>query len=537
MNDMTVFMRRGIRTALALLCAASLAGAVAPGAAAGSSPRAVVPSVSRADTAALGTAATIAPAAPLAGPLAAAAPVVKRTLTLRGYDGAPPAGMPALRSVSITQDVRARTVVVSAAYSDAPLADDPSAAYVYLGAIDGGTCVASFAVAFHPGTAAHNGVFLPGTKVTTAMARSGVTATVTASGNTALGSSNFACAYAQTQIGTQTQQHSGWGRLDVEHVKRAKLDVVLPVDRVGVNVKKWKTVRVRVDNDGDATAQNVKVKIAGKGVKVSPKTVAFGSIKPGKSKTKKVKVRISSSKTRTAVLRATASGGAKASGKITLLANKKTTKPRSLSGKLFWGADSSLDQAWMNRAVWFVDKKWAYTKIAQKGRPKCSAKVKGCVRYTYSPRTGKVKVGKLKGTVNSKSLVLTEGKKKKRYEPIAIPKKGTKLAVDLHHQGSTGCAYGYMKRCYTYTWYLKMSKDGKFSEASKSLTSGGPHDIFLGANKDERGRYRVLSKGRLELRYDSGKREIKTLGIFLDPREKPSPKYDGLLVTGTKYYR
>src|SRR5690554_2541798 len=139
MNDMTVFMRRGIRTALALLCAASLAGAVAPGAAAGSSPRAVVPSVSRADTAALGTAATIAPAAPLAGPLAAAAPVVKRTLTLRGYDGAPPAGMPALRSVSITQDVRARTVVVSAAYSDAPLADDPSAAYVYLGAIDGGT--------------------------------------------------------------------------------------------------------------------------------------------------------------------------------------------------------------------------------------------------------------------------------------------------------------------------------------------------------------------------------------------------------------
>src|SRR5690606_18292073 len=199
--------RRGLRTALALLCSAALAGAVAPGAAAGSSPRAVVPSVSLADTSALATAATIAPAAPLAGPtpaapLAVAAPVVKRTVTLRGYDGAPPAGMPALRSVSITQDVKARTVVVAASYSDPPLANDPSAAYVYLGAIDGGTCVASFAVAFHPGTAAHNGVFLPSTKVTTAMARSGVTATVTASGNTALGSSNFACAYAQTQIGT-----------------------------------------------------------------------------------------------------------------------------------------------------------------------------------------------------------------------------------------------------------------------------------------------------------------------------------------------
>lgn len=459
-------------------------------------------------------------------------------MTLRSFAGSPPSGMPALTSVSVSQNVQARTVEVTATYSGVPRADDPTSTFVYLGTTTSEGCRPAFAVAMHPGKNAKEGRFLPGgAVVTTTLTRSGTSAKVVASGHSSLGTATFGCAYAHTQITTEPVQRGTSAVLTVEHVKRPALAVSLPVDRVGAAPKKWKKVKVTVRNNGDASAKNVAITLAGTGVQTSPRTVKVGTIKPGKSKTASVKVRISTAKTRKAVARASGSGGAKASAKLTVLPVKKATVPSSLSGRLYWGADSSLDQAWMNRTVWFVDKTWAYTRIATKGKPRCSAKVKGCVRYTYSPRTGAVKVGRQKGTVTSKRLVLGSKSKAKLYQAVSTPKKGTRFAVNLKHAGATDCGYGFGKTCYTYTWYLRMAKNGTFSEARRGLSSGGVHDWFLGSSKDERGRYRVLSNGRVELRYDSGKRVIQTIAVFQDAREKPSPAFDGLLLNGTKYYR
>lgn len=471
---------------------------------------------------------------------AAQQPVIKRSVTFTSLPGSPPAGMPRVTKVAVVQDVAAKTVRATVTWAAAPRADDPSAAYVYLGTVTGSSCAPSLGLSVHGGAKKGAAQLLAtARKLDAKVARSGASATVTASGHAALGTTAYTCAFARTAVGTTGYQESGGEYLIAERRKAPDLDVVSLTPRLGATPKKWKTVKVRVRNDGNATAKKVVVRVKGKGVKASSSKVSFGTIKPGKQVTKKIRVRIASNKTRTATLTATASGGHKDTAKQVVLPAKRTTTPKSLSGRLYWGADSSLDQAWQNRMVWFVDKRWAYTGIAQKGRPVCKSGKKDCVRYTYSAKTGKVKVGNRTGKVTSKALTLPprKGATVDSYAPVSIPKAGTRLATKLVHQGSNGCGYGYGKTCYTYTWRLQLAKNGKFVERRKGLTSttvGG--SWFIGGSDDERGTYKILSKGRIQLKYANGKSEVKTFGILQDVREKPDAKNVGVVVRGTKYY-
>lgn len=471
---------------------------------------------------------------------AAQQPVIKRSVTFTSLPGSPPAGMPRVTKVAVVQDVAAKTVRATATWSSPQPASDPAALYVFVGRSSGGTCSASLGLALHAGAKDRAAVLLPsGTTITSSRVVSGSTGSVTASGRSELGTTAYTCAYAATIASGTTYQESPWYGLVEERRKAPELELVALTPRVGATVGKWKTVKVRVHNRGNATAKKVVVRIKGKGVKASSSKVSFGTIKPGKQVTKKIRVRIASSKTRTATLTATASGGHKDTAKQVVLPAKRTTTPKSLSGRLYWGADSSLDQAWQNRMVWFVDKRWAYTGIAQKGRPVCKSGRKDCVRYTYSAKTGKVKVGNRTGRVTSKALMLPprKGATVDSYVPVSIPKAGTRLATKLVHQGSNGCGYGYGKTCYTYTWRLQLAKNGKFVERRKGLTSttvGG--SWFIGGSDDERGTYKILSKGRIQLKYANGKSEVKTFGILQDVREKPDAKNVGVVVRGTKYY-
>ncbi|WP_129590733.1 CARDB domain-containing protein [Sanguibacter massiliensis] len=490
---------------------------------------------------------TTALAATLLVPVAAAPsaqaaeqPVVRRSATISTLSGQPPEGMPRVTKVAVVQDVEARTVRATATWASAQPAGDPAAVYVFVGVASGGACTARLGLAVHADAKDGAAILLPSqTPVSQAVAVSGASATVTASGTAELWTTAYTCAYAATMAQGATYQQSPWYTLDVARRAAPVLDVVALAPRVGATVGKWKTVKVRVHNRGDANATKVVVRVKGKGVKVSSSKVSFGTIKPGAHVTKKIKVRIASTKVRTATLTATASGGHKDTAKQVVLPVKRTTTPKSLAGRLYWGADSSLDEAWQNRMVWFVDGRWAYTGIAQKGRPTCEAGKKDCVRYTYSPRTGKVKVGSRTGTVTSKSLRLPprKGAPVDSYVPVSTPKAGTRLATKLVHQGSSGCGYGYGKTCYTYTWRLQFTKDGRFVERRKGLTSttvGG--SWFIGGSDDERGTYKILSKGRIQLKYANGKSEVKTFGILQDVREKPDAKNVGVVVRGTKYY-
>ena len=480
----------------------------------------------------------LVPAAAAPSAHAAEQPVVRRSATLTSFDGDAPEGMPRVTRAAVAQDVAARTVTATVTWAAAPRSDDPSAAYVYLGTLANGTCNARLGLAVHGGLAKGAARLLPAdTPVTSRTSASGTSATVTASGSSALGTTAYTCAYAVTATATSTFQTTGWTSLAVERRKAPRLDAVVREPRIGATTKGWTSVKVRLDNDGDATASGVVVRVRGTGIKASRATTKVKAIAPGKSRTVTLKLRLTTARTRTATVTVTTTGGHKDTARITVLPRRSTTTPKSVSGKLFYGWDSSLDDAWQPRVVWFVSSSWAYVGVPTKGRPTCRSGVKGCVKYSYDRRTGKVKVGRSSGKVTSKSLYLVpKGTKSRTWysTPVSIPKAGSRYDVRLVHEDASGCGYGYGKTCYTSTTRLRLSKDGRFSQARSSLTSGG--GWYIGGGADEKGRYTVLSKGRIRLAYANGKVAVKTFGIMQDVREVPDAKHEGVLLGAAHYY-
>lgn len=49
--------------------------------------------------------------------------------------------------------------------------------------------------------------------------------------------------------------------------------------------------------------------------------------------------------------------------------------------------------------------------------------------------------------------------------------------------------------------------------------------------------YRIISTGRIELKYATGKKQRRTIGYMLDLLRCSSPKNDGIMLGDTNYYR
>src|SRR5690606_38607390 len=107
--------------------------------------------------------------------------------------------------------------------------------------------------------------------------------------------------------------------LDVTVVRTAKLSATISTQDIATRAGKYTKFKVTVKNSGNGTARNAKVTMTGKGLKFAKKTVSYGSIKAGDSKTKTFKVRMSGSKTRTAKATAMASGARRAAVKAKVL--------------------------------------------------------------------------------------------------------------------------------------------------------------------------------------------------------------------------
>ncbi|SNS67896.1 hypothetical protein SAMN06309944_1291 [Micrococcales bacterium KH10] len=477
----------------------------------------------------------------IAAPAAQAADVlVGRSGTISVFENSPPAGSVAVTGIEVSQNVAQSTVTSKVTYAAAVPAADTTDIQIYFGKVSAtDSCQASFAMAGRPGPRWSHAAFLPSTTVTSSIAVSGATATVTARGNARLGSTAWDCAYAVTVKDETSYQTSGWVRLRENTVEVPELSVGAPAT-VSAKGKKWVKVQISVYNSSRDPVQNVTVKLSGTKLKFKKKSIKIASLAGRKSVKRTVKVQLKGKKTRTISVKASAPGAINDAAKTKVLRYKKSTKLKTLRGQYFWGADSSLDDAWQPRGVHFVDSKRVYVGLRTKGLPKKACKPKkNCYRYKYNPRTGKVSFGKFSGTVDSKSLLVKEkGGSSKYYSRISFPKKGKKFKVSLHHQGANGCGYGYGKTCYTYTWYLTLGKNGKFSEGRQGTTSWGiPTDNwFVGGSNDEKGTYKVLSRGRVQLRYANGTKKTVTLGVFMDDREKASPRFEGILLGGTKYY-
>lgn len=472
------------------------------------------------------------------GMLPMAAPVAKRSATLTSSIGQAPTGAPKLSSVSVVQDVKGQKVSVTAEYSGTPKSSTPDWLFVYLGTWKGSTCDVTAGLGLATNATKDAGaMLLPSTNVTAAVKVNGKTLTLTASGNSRLGSTKWQCATAMTADPfpnpAVTYQNFAAKSLKTTYVKKAKLRTSV-TSTVAVRSGKTAKVRIAVKNTGTATASKVRVRLTGSKLTYSKKSIYLGSIKPGQTKKVSVRVKLTGNTARTGKATATASGNLRSAKNFKVLRYKKTTTPKSLSGKYYWGWRTSYSKGWDNTAIMFVDRKWAYMGVPSKGKPKCSKSVKKCAKYSYNSRTGTLKIGKKTGKVTSKSLRLG----KQKYAPLSIPKKGTKLNVALVHKDFNGCFGGPV--CTTWTESLLLSKNGRFVRTKDTISGfsvpGVSQTWYNGAGPKERGKYKVLSQGRILFTYASGKKVIRAIGIEQDVSERAAPQSEGLLLGSVNFY-
>jgi hypothetical protein len=334
------------------------------------------------------------------------------------------------------------------------------------------------------------------------------------------------------------------------------------VSRVG-SLKRGaaKAVKVRIKNTGKAAAKKVVVRAAVKGTAtLTPRVRKLGTIGPGKSRTARFRVRVKSRGKGKVTISARATGRkvkARAATSFHVRVPQPPPPPSSpgLAGKIFWGFenyqwDRSPDVTFLH----FTNRsyvRWGVPKGGLKNCGRVTAKLKdgemqpGCLRYSYNARTGQVRIGKVRGTYRKGKLKLkmdsdvweTDGES---WELGLTAKPGTRFKTKLINRGYYG-ACGVTPYCTTWAEYLQLTRDGRFGRQDSSITTGGtPGVSFIAISKlgpNQRGRYRVLSGGRIRFNYASGKKATETLIVQTNKRGRPDPVHEGLLLNDTWFYR
>lgn len=465
----------------------------------------------------------------------------RRDATITSVSGdAAPSDAQRIARVTVTQDLQANRVRAVATYRQVPTSAADSYAYVYLGSWTGNQCVrqvliAGQAVGPDAGGSFYNAQGNPSGGLGVTKSRSGASLTITSAVNSRIRAGDWDCAYAATVATNGTEAYQTFYAVDLTttYVARPQISTV---DNIQGNYKgKWTTVSLDVYNKGRADARGAKITASGKGLKFQRKTINLGTV--GKRSTKygtRFKVKLNGKKSRRATFTFRAAGGATSRVNVTIAQKPKPTRLKSLSGRYFWGNDPrNTRKGWDPRAVMFVNKKFAYVGFPPRGVPSCRKTTKNCKRYTY-------KGGRVKIAGSKRVKVSSEGFKRGRvhYSPLSLPRKNSKLSATLIHQDFRGC--GVNPYCSTWTETLSMNKNRRFVITQTGIASigyPGTGTISSRVGPNERGRYQVLSKGRIRLTYDSGKKVTKTIGIERDVRNKANPGGAGIVIGNVNYYR
>jgi hypothetical protein len=472
--------------------------------------------------------------------------VVRRTARLATVEraaGSTPGQQ--LASVDVTVDVAAQTMSATATYNAAPAAPT----YVLLGTWQGSTCNPLFIVGMSGTEAAAQ--FGDGDPVGATPSAAGNQVSVSTAAHPRLRNTLFECAFAHVSTGTNpVTTHSLARAADLTDAYKPVLEVEADDKVVGARKGKWAKLRLEVRNTSRGSADGVRVTAAGAGIDIRTRTIDVGLMDDRSTEYLDVEVRLTQPKgkkakkkplkPRTLTLTATAVGADTATGRAQVVLTPKPTVPKKLTGTYWWGWEPTNLQSragWINHAIWFVDAKWAYTGWAAGKKPRCSASVKECQRYSYNPRTGKLTLGKQRAKVTSAGFAVKHPAfkdEKLDFEPLTLPKKGTKLGVDLYHQNWSGYC---MITCTSYTDYLTMDTAGKFVEGGYSVGSWpGLGQNWSSAPADQRGTYKVVATGIIEMSYADGTRKREVIGIQHDPSGKPNPAWEGVLIGDTNFY-
>ena len=453
----------------------------------------------------------------------------------------------------VKQDVPGKKITITAEYDAAPTSGLNTFVDIYLGKWDKDeTCVgtgnARITALGHG--AVNDALFLKAGSTTSigaaTRALSGSVLTVTATGNGA-GVDSYDCAFGYLEAVVADSKSEPLRRtwaedFDAVIEKAPKFDFYSS-DLNAAYPGKWNKVYINVRNDGDATAKNVKLKLSGKNLSFKKKTIKLGTIKPGKSKKINARVKLKGKKTRAMSVKATAKGKWSAKAKTKVGHRPHPKKVSSLAGKGYWGYFTGTGGAdiWQVRGLHFVNKNWVYVGQKSSGKlPKCSSKVKECQRYSYNRSSGQVKIGKIRGKVDSEGIKITKAPKKSdlnklQFYPLTKPKKNAKIKAKLEYiDGSGMCWSG---SCSSWWRNITLKKNGTFTWTRGSISTFGfpPYQtIHSSSGPDLAGTYKVLSKGRIQFTYtdpETGKRErdVYTIGIDANALGKHKPKH-GLLI-------
>jgi hypothetical protein len=480
--------------------------------------------------------------------------VVRRTARLTEVEhaaGSTPSQQ--LAAVDVLVDLEAQTMTGTATLAGAP--ETGSVVTVYLGTWSGNTCQMQFAVAGIPGQG--QAQFLDGEAVAATATAAGNQISISTAAHPRLRTTLVECAYARVNVNAQGGALLSTAFADDLTDSYKPLLEVEPDDQVvGAKKGKWAKVRLELRNTSRGPASGVRLTAAGKGIDIRTSSIDVGEMSDRSTEYLDLEVRLKATKPkkgkrgkkgkakdprpRILTLTATATGAAAATGRTTVVLTPRATTPKKLTGTYWWGWESTNLQSragWINHSIWFVDATWAYTGWAEGKKPRCSASVKGCQRYSYNPRTGKLRLGKQSVKVTSEGFAFKHPDyqdEKLRVEPLTLPKKGTRLAVDLYHQNWSGyCTI----TCTSYTDYLTMDASGKFVEGGFSVGSWpGLGQSWSSAPADQRGTYKVVSTGIVEMSYADGTRKRQVIGIQHDAAGKANPAAAGVVLGDVNFY-
>ncbi|WP_068399266.1 hypothetical protein [Kribbia dieselivorans] len=467
--------------------------------------------------------------------------IQRATMTAVSSNNAPSAQQ-RLTKVVLTRDRSARKLKATATFAASPTASTNSYVAVVVGRWNGDTCEMG---AHLLGAAATNeaagGLTNPDADLAVTRSRSGASITLTSAAHSRIGTEPWNCAYAfNAEPGNYANPYTEFYGQDLAVPVAPKLSVSLGAPLQGDYKGTYTKVKVVVRNTGKGEATNVRVRLSGTGLKMLSTSTTLGTIRPGYGTSHTFKVRVSSGTKRTLKATATASGGHSASGTTAMVVKPRPTKYTSLTGRYFWGFRPDAQKynvGWMTRAVWFVNSRYAYVDFAKNGvKPSCTRTTAKCKRYTYNARTGVATIAGQKVTINTEGFTYkVPGDPAASYfDPTYLPKKGALLSTFLLHRTSYGNC---LIMCSSSIDRVQFGRNGRFVYSRVALGSWpGVDTNWTTVPPDQRGTYRVISTGRIELKYANGTVKRMTIGYMLDLLGRSSPTNDGIMLGKTNFY-
>jgi hypothetical protein len=224
-------------------------------------------------------------------------------------------------------------------------------------------------------------------------------------------------------------------------------------------------------------------------------------------------------------------GGAatKPPAKPTPGAGSTPTDPNDLSGRHYsrWVQDPITGALVTGYA--FVSPRFVSKGVPEGGLPTCTAASDTCLPYTYSAATNALTIAGQPATFSADRALLTVDGQTFPWNPI--PPAGSRFQLALTHTWAQGLwPYATSGRV-----YLAMASDGRFTLGSTSIASLGAgtnvETFTSSVGADQRGTYEVQAGARLQLRFDDGTVQVRTIAITRDGTTgSADPAKDGLIL-------